>query len=64
MLSKPFSRTAIVPVSFLLFVLFILSGSPGTFATSTVLFLTAAVTLTMLLVFCRDLGRAIVRRVP
>jgi hypothetical protein len=64
MLSKPFSRTAIGPVSFLLFVLFILSGSPGTFATSTVLFLAVGVTLTLLLVLCRELSRAIVRRVP
>ena len=58
MLSKPFSRTAIGPVSFLLLVVLILSGSPGTFATSLVLFLAAAVILTRLLVLCRELARA------
>jgi len=56
MLSKPFSRTAIVPVSVLLFVLFVLSGSPGTFATTTVLFLAGTVMTTMLFVFCRELA--------
>ncbi len=38
-MSRPFSRTAIIPVSFLMFVLFILSGSPTTFPRAMILFL-------------------------
>ena len=55
-LSRPFSRTAILPVSCLMFGLFILSGSPTTFARGMVLFFIGGVLLTMTLVLWRELA--------
>jgi HSP20 family protein len=55
-LSRPFSRTTIVPVSCLMFGLFILSGSPTTFARGMVLFLIGGVLLTMTLLLWRELA--------
>ena len=59
-MSRPFSRTAIIPVSFLMFVLFILSGSPTTFPRAMILFLIGAVMLTMLLILWREFAPTIV----
>jgi hypothetical protein len=61
-MSRPFSRTAIIPVSFLMFVLFFLSGSPTTFPRGMVLFLIGAVVLTMLLILWWELAPTIVTR--
>ena len=54
--SRPLTRTAILPVTFLMFGLFILSGSPTTFARGTVLILTGGVLLTILLALWRELA--------
>jgi hypothetical protein len=48
-MSRPFSRPAIIPVSLLVLGLFMLSGSPTTFATGLVLFLIGGVVLTIML---------------
>jgi len=55
-LSRLFNRTTIIPVSFLMFGLFILSGSPTTFARGMVLFLIGGVLLTTTLVLWRELA--------
>jgi hypothetical protein len=55
-ISTPFDRTAIIPVSFLVFGLFVLSGSPTTFATGMVLFLTAGIAVTIMLVLWKELA--------
>jgi hypothetical protein len=55
-LPRSFSRTASLPLACLMFGLFILSGSPTTFARGMVLFLIGGVLLTMTLVLWRELA--------
>jgi hypothetical protein len=59
MLSRPFS-TAIIAVSSVMFGLFILSGSPTTFARGMVLFLIGGMMLTMALVVWWQLAPTVV----
>jgi hypothetical protein len=57
-LSRPFSRATIIPVSFLMFGLFVLSGSPTTFAM--VLFLIGSLMVTMTFALWKELAPGIV----
>ena len=59
-MSRQFSRTAIIPVWFLMFVLFILSGSPTTFPRAMILFLIGAMMLTTLFIMWREFAPTIV----
>jgi hypothetical protein len=53
-MSMLFSRTAIIPVWLLVFGLFVLIGSPMTFATGMVLLLVGGATLTTMLVLWKE----------
>ena len=53
-MSMPFSRTAMIPVWLLVFGLFVLIGSPMTFASGMVLLLVAGVALTTMLVLWKE----------
>ena len=53
-MSMPISRTAIIPVWFLVFGLLVLSGSPMTFATGVGLLLVGGLVLTTMLVLWKE----------